>query len=76
MSHLGSAAVRAGDIWTMPERLYMLDRELLEILVCPKCKGDLEYRPEEDELVCHACRVRFEVRDGIPVMLLDEAKPL
>jgi uncharacterized protein len=54
----------------------MLDQRLLEILVCPKCRGDLEYRPEQDELVCAACRLRYEVRDDIPIMLIDEAKPL
>ncbi len=54
----------------------MLDPELLEILVCPQCKGALEYRAEDNELLCHACRLRYEVRDDIPIMLLDEAKPL
>jgi uncharacterized protein YbaR (Trm112 family) len=50
--------------------------ELLEILVCPKCKGDLEYRPQSESLVCHACRLVYPVEDGIPIMLIDEAKPL
>jgi uncharacterized protein YbaR (Trm112 family) len=54
----------------------MLDNRLLEILVCPKCKGDLEYRGEQGELVCHTCRLRYEVRDDIPIMLVDEARPL
>ena len=54
----------------------MLDQRLLEILVCPKCKGDVEYRTEQNELVCQACRLRYEVRDDIPIMLIDEAKPL
>ncbi len=54
----------------------MLDAELLEILVCPKCKGELEYRREENELVCHECRLRYPVKDDIPVMLIDEAQPL
>lgn len=54
----------------------MLDQRLLEILVCPQCKGELEYREAQDELVCHACRLRYEVRDDIPIMLIDEAKPL
>lgn len=54
----------------------MLDDRLLEILVCPKCKGDLEYRRDHEELVCHACGLVYEVRDGIPVMLIDEAKSL
>lgn len=55
----------------------MLDQKLLEILVCPQCKGDLEHRTEpEEELVCPACRLRYEVREDIPIMLIDEAKPL
>ncbi len=54
-----------------------LPAELLEILVCPQCKGDLEYRTEPDEvLVCHHCRLVFAVEDDIPIMLLDEARPL
>lgn len=51
--------------------------ELLEILVCPKCKGELEHRTAPAEsLVCHACRLVYPVEDGIPIMLIDEAKPL
>jgi len=51
--------------------------QLLEILVCPKCKGDLEYRPDPQEsLVCHACRLVYMVEDDIPIMLIDEAMPL
>ncbi len=50
--------------------------ELLEILVCPKCKGELEYRTEPDEqLVCAACRLIYSVEDDIPIMLIDEATP-
>jgi uncharacterized protein YbaR (Trm112 family) len=51
-----------------------LDERLLEVLVCPKCRGDLEYRPEEQSLLCQACRLRYNIRDGIPVMLIDEAE--
>lgn len=48
--------------------------ELLEILVCPKCKGDLEYRRQPvEELRCHACRLGYRVEDDIPIMLVDEA---
>jgi uncharacterized protein YbaR (Trm112 family) len=54
----------------------MLDRELVEVLACPKCKGVLEYQVEEHELICRACRLRYEVRDDIPILLMDEAKPL
>jgi hypothetical protein len=50
--------------------------ELLEILVCPKCKGDLEYRTQPESLVCHTCRLVYSVEDDIPIMLIDEAKPL
>jgi len=69
----GGMALAVNEIEESPS---MLDRQLLEILVCPKCKGELEYRPAENELVCHACRLRFEIRDDIPIMLLDEARPL
>ena len=55
-----------------------LDDRLLEILVCPKCRAELEYRVGEVEeaLLCHACGLKFEVDEGIPIMLIDEAKPL
>ena len=54
-----------------------LSPELLAILVCPQCKGDLEYREgPEESLVCHACRLVYAVEDDIPIMLIDEAKPL
>jgi uncharacterized protein len=50
-----------------------LSPQLLAILVCPKCKGELEHREREQELVCHACRLRYAIRDDIPIMLIDEA---
>jgi uncharacterized protein YbaR (Trm112 family) len=53
-----------------------LSPQLLAILVCPKCKGALEYRESESSLDCPACRLRYPVRDDIPIMLLDEATPL
>ena len=53
-----------------------LSPQLLAILVCPKCKGPLEYRESESSLTCGACRLRYPVRDDIPIMLLDEATPL
>ncbi len=52
----------------------MLSKELLEILACPKCKGDLEYQPENDCLLCHTCRLKYQIKDDIPVMLIDEAE--
>jgi len=53
-----------------------MDAKLLEILVCPLCKGPLVYRKPEQELVCRPCRLAYPVRDGIPVMLEDEARQL
>jgi uncharacterized protein YbaR (Trm112 family) len=51
-----------------------VDQELLEILACPNCRGDVEYRQEEEVIVCLACGYRYPVRDDIPVMLVDEAE--
>ena len=50
----------------------MLNKELLDILACPACKG--EVIPEQDRIVCKRCKRRYPVRDGIPVMLVDEAE--
>jgi uncharacterized protein YbaR (Trm112 family) len=51
-----------------------VDKELLEILACPNCRGDVEYREEAQEIVCvGTCRYRYPVRDDIPVMLIEEA---
>ena len=52
----------------------VLSKELQEILVCPKCKGELVYRKQDDELVCNACRLIYSVDNDIPVMLIDKAK--
>ncbi|SBT09901.1 conserved hypothetical protein [Candidatus Accumulibacter aalborgensis] len=52
-----------------------MDARLLDILVCPICKANLEYRKAEAELVCKPCRLAFPIRDGIPIMLQDEARP-
>ncbi len=54
----------------------MLPKELLEILVCPQCKGDLEYDAQAATLTCLACRLRYRIRDDIPNMLIDEAERL
>ena len=52
----------------------MLSEEILNILACPKCKGDLEYDKDKDTLTCHTCRLKFQVKDDIPIMLIDEAE--
>ncbi len=53
-----------------------MDPKLLEILVCPLCKGPLVLKKAEQELVCKPDRLGFPIRDGIPVMLEDEARKL
>ena len=53
-----------------------MDARLLDILVCPICKANLEYRKALAELLCKPCRLAFPVRDGIPIMLADEARPV
>lgn len=53
-----------------------LSKELLDILVCPKCKGTIFLNDSQDGLICNACRLLYEIRDGIPIMLIDEARPL
>ncbi len=57
----------------------MIDKALLDILACPKCKGDLEYKPSEDgkngELDCHACRLRYMIVDEIPNLIIEDARP-
>lgn len=53
-----------------------MDARLLEILVCPVCKGPLENRKAADELVCKRCKLAYPVKDDIPVMLEDEARQL
>lgn len=54
----------------------MLSRELLSILVCPKCKGDLTCSSSQDTLTCDRCRLVYPVRDDIPVLLVEEAQPV
>jgi len=51
-----------------------IDKELLEILACPKCKGDLKLTEKGDGLVCESCRLKYPIKDDIPVMLIDEAE--
>ncbi|MBI5185476.1 MAG: Trm112 family protein [Nitrospinae bacterium] len=50
-----------------------IDKELLDILACPKCKGDIYLTENEDGLICDACKLKYEIKDDIPIMLIDEA---
>ena len=53
-----------------------MDKKLLDILVCPVCKGKLVYKKEAGELICKVDRLAFPIRDDIPVMLVEEAREL
>ena len=50
--------------------------ELKEVLACPQCKGDVEIREDEQEIRCPRCKLAYRIEDGIPVMLVEEARPL
>ena len=52
-----------------------ISKELLDILACPKCKGDIFLTGEGDGLICKSCRLMYPIKDDIPVMLIDEALP-
>ena len=54
----------------------MVNKELLDILACPKCKGTLELNDSSDGLTCKNCKLLYEIRDDIPIMLVDEAKKI
>lgn len=50
-----------------------ISKELLDILACPKCKGDIYLNEKGDGLICDTCKLRYEIKDDIPIMLIDEA---
>jgi uncharacterized protein YbaR (Trm112 family) len=52
----------------------MLSQELLDILCCPKCKSDLTYSPEQSTLTCTGCGTVYQVKNDIPIMLVDDAR--
>ena len=58
------------------EMVMAISQELLDILACPKCKGDIYLNESKDGLICDSCRLLYEIKDDIPIMLIDEAKPV
>ncbi len=50
-----------------------ISQDLLDILACPKCKGDIHLNPSKDGLICEGCRLMYPIKDDIPIMLIDEA---
>ncbi len=53
-----------------------VSKELLDILACPKCKGEVRLEEDGSGLVCDSCKLFYEIRDDIPIMLIDEARPV
>ena len=53
-----------------------IDKELLDILACPKCKGDVRLTENREGLICDACKLKYPIKDDIPVMLTDEAEKI
>ena len=51
-----------------------ISKELLEILACPQCKGEVRLTEQQDGLVCNACKLLYRIKDDIPIMLIDEAE--
>lgn len=54
----------------------MIDKKLLDILVCPKCKGPLKLDKGNNKLICNDCKLAYPIKDDIPVMLIDEAEEI
>ena len=50
-----------------------ISKDLLDILACPKCKGDVHLNESEDGLICNSCKLLYQIKDDIPIMLIDEA---
>ncbi len=61
---------------SLKTQVLIMDKQLLDILVCPKCNGALEYRFDEQLLICHSDRLAFPIRQNIPVLLIDQAETL
>jgi uncharacterized protein len=51
-----------------------ISKDLLDILACPKCKGELHLTDAQDGLICDACKLRYPIKEDIPIMLIDEAE--
>ena len=50
--------------------------DLLNILACPKCKGDVRLSKDKTSIICDTCKLLYKIKDGIPIMLIDEAKKI
>jgi len=53
-----------------------IDKEMLDLLLCPKCKGNVRLNAAENGIICDHCKLCYEIKDGIPIMLTDDARPI
>ena len=73
---IGTKIEKKASVHCMKNRLNEIDPKLLEILVCPLTKGTLIYDPDAQELISEQAHLAYPIRDGIPIMLIDEARAL
>ena len=67
---------RFGMVSEIKENPMAISKELLEILACPKCKGNIYLDDSQNGLICDHCKLLYEIKDDIPIMLIDEAKSI
>jgi len=53
-----------------------INQEMLELLLCPKCRGNVLLNAAKNQIICGRCKLGYEIKDGIPIMLTDEAQPI
>jgi len=70
-----NADVRDASMISKGEHMAM-SKELLDILACPQCKGDIRLNEKQDGLICDTCKLLYHIKDDIPIMLIDEATKL
>ena len=59
-----------------PEGIMAVSQQLLDILACPQCKGDVKLNEQGNGLICEHCKLMYEIKDDIPIMLIEKAKKL
>jgi hypothetical protein len=53
-----------------------IPNDLLEVLACPSCKADLEYQEQQEKLICHNCKLAYPIKEGVPIMIIEDAQRL
>jgi hypothetical protein len=74
--HLSALLLNDRTVFGEGGKAMAISQELLDILACPKCKGDISLNKAGDGLICDKCKLLYEIKDDIPIMLIDEAKPI